>query len=407
MGLGNLLLIPGLGAAPLDIRARVGVSSSPTSTGNQAITGVGFQPKAVLPFGALCATSGVHSGGLLGLGAATSTSSEAAISASSQNGQTNTNTARRHTASASVSLLASTGVLFNEADIAAIGASGFTLNWSTVDPVSYLLNHICLGGADLEVSLTQHQLNGTNASQVLPHGLGGPPTGLLMFHAGNNALPPNTASVLSYGVGAWAGGSQWASRAYSNNGVTTTETRRELRNDCWYTGGTTTTTRTSAVSSVDATNVNVTYPVTSSTYQSYIWMLAIRGAKCQTGTFDCNGSTSPLTIPCSGITPKLFLPVFLPVGVDQIGIVQDGLAMTIGASDGVNTVSCGITDSNGLTTTNARRYQASSAFEEYFIFAGTKTFEAQCSFSGQSVVISPSMNADPNFGQGAYLIIGA
>jgi hypothetical protein len=160
-----------------------------------------------------------------------------------------------------------------------------------------------------------------------------------------------------------------------------------------------------AVDSVDATNVNVTYPVTGDATQRYFFMLAIRGAKCQVGTFDCNGSTSPLTIATAGITPKLFLPVFLSQGVDNLGAVLNDINLTIGASDGTNNVSCGITDANGVTTTNARRYQSSTSLVE-FNTAGTKTFEGTAAFSGESVVVTPT-TALTNFGQAGYMVIGS
>ena len=37
-------------------------------------------------------------------------------------------------------------------------ADGFTRNWTTVDPSNRILNHICLGGADLEVALGRRDL---------------------------------------------------------------------------------------------------------------------------------------------------------------------------------------------------------------------------------------------------------
>jgi hypothetical protein len=136
-------------------------------------------------------------------------------------------------------------------------------------------------------------------------------------------------------------------------------------------------------------------------------MLAIRGAKCQVGTFDCNGSTSPLTISTTGITPKLFLPVFVPGGVDNINTVQNSNALTIGASDGTNTVCYGITDENGLSSgTNTLKTQSNTTIKEYD-FGGTLAFDGAVSFSGQSVVITPSVNIGTTFGQGAYLVIGS
>jgi hypothetical protein len=161
-----------------------------------------------------------------------------------------------------------------------------------------------------------------------------------------------------------------------------------------------------AVSSVDSSNVNATYPIATDTTQVIFFMLAIRGAKCQTGTFDHNGSLSPLTINTPGITPKLFLPVFLPVGVDSINTVLSGLNFSIGACDGTYNVCCGITDANAVTTTNSRRHQTSTALAEYST-SGTLGSQIAAAFSGESVVLTPSTLISTDFGQGAYLVVGS
>lgn len=393
-------------SSALDIRASVGTSTSPTSTGTKAVTGVGFQPKVVLPFAVDTDAVGATTQTLLGIGAGT-VSTSAAIAVSSRNGVTTTNTNRRHTASAIVSSLTSVGGANGIASLSSLDADGFTGNWTTVSGLANILNHIALGGADLEVSLVQCQMNGTNAAQSFAHGLSGAPTGVLFFTTWNATAPANTTTGINCGIGAWAGGNQFDAFTYSQNGVSTSNTGRRLSTSSVvsYFGSGKTLFRSMAVNSVDTTNVNVTYPVTVDNAQAYFWMLCIRGAKCQVGTFDCNGSTSPLTIATSGITPKLFLPVFVPQGVDSVGSVLNGLLLTIGACDGTNNVSCGITDENGLTTTDARRYQSSSSLAEYY--AGSKAFEGTAVFSGESVIITPTINTNVIWGQGGYLCIGS
>lgn len=394
----------GANAPLLDIRAKVGVSSSPTATGNQAIAGVGFQPKAVLPFGNGHSATGAITDGLLHFGAGTQ-SSNSAVCASSVHGVTTSSTHRRHHNSRAISTVFN-NVVGIESSLQSFGSDGFTLNWATVLGVPIVFNHICLGGADLEVSLTQHQLNGTNSSQSFAHGLSGAPTGLLFFSMGSTATPPSTQTFAAMSIGAWAASGQWRASATSNHGVTTTETRR-----CLYTTGVigqghTSISRMMAVSSVDATNVNCTYPVTSGTDQHIFFMLAIRGAKCQTGTFNFNGSTSPVTIATPGISPRLFLPVFVPLGVQTINTILGDANIAIGACDGTNTISCGLTDRDAQTTTNARRFQSSTIFQEYNT-VGTMITESTAAFSGQSVVITPTTVNASSYGQAAYLVIGA
>lgn len=393
-----------------DILAKVGTSTSPTTTGTKAVTGVGFQPKVVMPFGGPSISSGTSIlGAIIGMGAGLSSSNRACIAVSSNNGVTTSDTDRRHDNSRIFTTLSSTGSILEACDLTSLDAGGFTLNWTTIDPNARLFNHICLGGADLEVSLTQHQMNATNAPQSFAHGLSGAPTGLLVFTTWDNLVPPNTSTHIIPSIGAWSSSSQFSANIYSLTNLSTTNTKRGLRNDCVASVNDSfgTFQRTMAISSVDSTNVNCTYPITIGGVERYFWMLAIRGAKCQTGTFDHNGSLSPLTINTPGITPKLFLPVFVPTGVSSVNTVLNDAIISIGASDGVNNVSCGITDQNGVTTTNSRRYQASNSLVEYNS-GGTLRTEATASFNGQSVVISPTTALDSGVrGQGFYMVIGA
>ena len=388
-------------SASLDIRASVGTSTSPTSTGTKAVTGVGFQPKVVLPFHVVADSSAAATESVLGLGCGVSSSSRASIAVSSRNAVTTSATHRRHTAAKALTYVYNAGVDL-EADFSAFGSDGFTLDWSLVFGSAKILNHICLGGADLEVSLVQCQMNGTNAAQSFAHGLSGAPTGVLFLGATNNTAPANTSGFLLASIGAWAT-NQFSAAIWSTNGATTTNTSRRLATTGVYAyvdnSGVQ---RAMAVSSVDATNVNVTYPTTTSAYQSYFWMLCIRGAKCQVGTFDAYGGD---TITCSGIIPKLFLPVLVPTGVTLAGTVNSILNLSIGASDGTNNVSCGITDNNGVTTTNARRFQSSNSLVQYDA-TGTKHFEATAAFSGESVVLTRSTN-NQYYGEMGYLILGS
>ena len=390
----------------LDILASVGTSTSPTSTGTKAVTGVGFQPSLLFDFGVFPTADGATTQGLIGLGGAASTSARGAIAASSSTGVTTSATSRRHTNVKCFTALDQSGATFLEADLSSFDSDGFTRNWSTVAASARILNHIALGGADLEVKLTQHQMNGTNADESFAHGLtGGAPTGVLFLSAILSGSPPITSTQGQTSIGAWSALSQFCAATYSRDSATATTTRRVLKNTCVVTDlDITGTQRDMAVDSVDATNVNVSYPVTSGS-QWYFWMLAIRGAKCKVGTFDCNGSTDPLSISCAGITPVAMRLVNIPTGVDSINTLQNNAHLGIGWSDGTNNVSCGITDENGrISGTNARRFQDSDDIAQYDV-AGTEKFRARVTFSGENAIITPAVCND-GWDQGAYIIIG-
>lgn len=393
-----------------DVKSKVGIFSSPTSTGSQTITGIGFQPKAVIPFGAGMTGDGATTTIIKSFGAITG-NANASVSVRSQNAVTTSATARHHNATNAISYidgtLAATNIL---ASRQSLDANGFTLNYSAVDAVARISNHICLGGVDLEVSLTQHQLNGTNAPQSFAHGLSGVPTGIISFSIGIDNTPPATVPTMAYHLGLWANGQQYLTSILAMNGFLTTQTKRTLVNGRCLTAGLGSGgsyVRSLSIDSVDTSNVNCTYQDTADAGQRLFWMLAIRGAKCQAGTFHCNGSLSPLGISCMGITPKLFFGLATPECVDNINTVRDSINLSLWASDGTNHVSCGITDLNGMTTSNTRRHQYSTVLSEITASTGAQQFQATAKFVGQSVVITPTLITSSSFGQGGYLIIGA
>lgn len=398
--------IRGGGAPSLDIRASVGTSTSPTSIGTKDIA-VPFESKLFLPFSSFVTAAGSSSEAMLGFGADNGTNA-AGIGVSAGSGLTTSITHRRHSATRSVSSVYN-NTTRHESSVSAL--AGLTLNWTTVQAAAAILNHVAIGGADLEVAQIQGQMNNTNLSDPFAHGMSGAPTGGLLFFAAHSTTPADTTGTLKFGMGAFAGSSQWGASIYSNTGVTTTATRRLLSTSHMLADLTTSVQRSAGFASADASNLTLSYPDTGVSTRYYFWAVLFRGAKCQVGTFDCDGSLEPFPIATTGITPKLFLPIFIPNGVDNIGSVLTEVGLTIGASDGTNNVSCGITDANGLTlgggtTTNARRFQSSSSLVEYST-GGSLRFEGTASFSGESVILDPTTINSGVYGQGAYLVVGA
>lgn len=395
------------GGGGFNVRAKVGTFNSRTTLGSQSVTGIGFRPKAVLPFTAYQTGNGNVTGASLSLGCADS-DAQAAIGVVSGNGVTTSSTGRSHSATDFVNHFASAVAASPHlrASRTSFDSDGFTLNWSLVDPTVRVINHICLGGSKLEANLVPCQMNGTNAAQSFAHGLSGTPTAVLFFCPITSAAAPTTQLGLISSIGAWANGSQFGASIYSQNAVTTTVSRRVLSSSHVLANIDTAVTRSMAVSSVDSTNVNVTYPVTAFSGQLHFYMLCLRGCRAQVGTFDYNDSLDPLAIACPGIIPRLFMPIFIWQGVSSIGSILTNAMMSIGASDGTTTVSCGISDTNSVTTTETRRHQSSLSLAEYSLAGGFRS-EASVSFSGQSVIVDPStINIVADYGQGGYLIIG-
>lgn len=390
-----------------NVQVKVNTLNTPILASAQTVFDVGFEPKTLIPFGTYPAATGVTNNMVLGFGAGTSASSRAAIGLSSNHNVTTSDTNRRHVNDKIFSGTDQSGNLFLEADLTSLDAGGFTLDWSTVGATSRILNYICIGGSTVETKLVQCQMNGTNAAQSFAHGLSGTPTAILLFSAIRTGVPGSTSAVAYSSFGGWAGGNQFNASTFHQDNVTTTSTKRLLSQSHVLSaidaGGVI---RSMAISSVNTTGVNVTYPVTNGNGQYYFWMLCLRGCNAKAGLFGTNGIgvTDPVTISTPGMTPKLFLPIFIVQGSGFQDAVLSSANLSIGAFDGTNTVSCAISDRNGVTTTEARRYQSSNTLIEYTSL-GTLLYESTVAFSGQSVVIDPITNT-AGAGEFGYLIIG-
>ena len=120
---------------------KVGSITSPASTGNQATTGVGFQPKIVLFFANPATADGANGFSRNFFGAGVSSSSRFAID------ENNNNDTATHTASKCF-VVTGAGSVTIDADLVSLDADGFTVNWTTVSS-GMIVQYVALGGADL------------------------------------------------------------------------------------------------------------------------------------------------------------------------------------------------------------------------------------------------------------------
>jgi hypothetical protein len=121
-----------------------------TSTGNQAVSGVGFQPTAILFWGNKLTAAGYGTGSSLFMGAATSTTERWAIAVIGDDAAADSNTARRNTASACIlSLISGAAAVDSQADLVSFDSDGFTINWSDAPASAWLIHFYALGGSDI------------------------------------------------------------------------------------------------------------------------------------------------------------------------------------------------------------------------------------------------------------------
>lgn len=166
--------------------------ASPAGTGNQASTGVGFKPDAMMLLGQDPVFSG-HNALSMGIGFAVSATQRGAncyfMDTASPFGET---TYQRIT---KCFVATSDAAVLREADLVSLDSDGFTLNWTTA-ATGQTIYALCLKGGQYHVgSLAQKTSTGAQATT----GVGFQPTGLLLTHVG-------AAATTSVGVlGAYKG----------------------------------------------------------------------------------------------------------------------------------------------------------------------------------------------------------
>lgn len=129
---------------------KVGTDTQKTSTGTQAKTGVGFQPKGII-FGTVCdtGTDAVATNGRFGIGATTGTSNNVSIWTGDKDAVTPT-VANTIMSSTKCIVIATEGASASpttnaEAALSSFDSDGYTLNWSTADATARTFGYVAFG----------------------------------------------------------------------------------------------------------------------------------------------------------------------------------------------------------------------------------------------------------------------
>ena len=176
--------------------AKVASFSKATSTGNQAITGVGFQPDLVLLFGDLMTgDSSTHTSFFIG--AAISSSSRWCYNSLSKNAFSGGNTARAQRTDRVVNQFDEDKILVASADFVSMDSDGFTINYSTADGTASRYHYIAMKGGQYDLgSFTQPGATGNQAVT----GVGFQPRGE-KYGNFNNAATTSLVNAGSFGIG--------------------------------------------------------------------------------------------------------------------------------------------------------------------------------------------------------------
>lgn len=325
----------------MSLLTKVGSFVKNTATGSQSVTGVGFQPKAIIFW-----TTGTTAGSDVwtvfsraGVGFTAGSSNSYSVCGGSQNNVMPSKCDRRIKAKA---IMVSYGdnTLFDEADLTSFDGDGFTLNWTTqlmASPI--VVNYLALGGTDLTNAIVLNWTSPTTATTKSVTGAGFKPDIVFHLAAGADTVMPTAANTSSIAFGVMnKHGQQWANHIQQTNNVTPTATDRLQQTDaCLVYGDEAESTREQAAfASMDADGFTLGFStiIGASAYQRI--SLCLKGPSSKISSFRRVTSTISLTetIARLGFTPKAVLTT--NVRSDPMSTVTTHAAWGIGATDGTN-----------------------------------------------------------------------
>jgi hypothetical protein len=279
-----------------------GTFVAPTSTGNQTITGIPFQPKAV-EFWSVSLVSGAGNTTtyLISYGAATGLTTQQFAIGAAQNGTTASNSGRRAQTGACI-LLPLNGNFAVDAVAAwtAWTSDGFTINWSDASATANLIVHyFAYGGTDLtNAKAGAHTIVRTTAGTEATSGLGFAPD----YVSFASPEVPHATSIIDTHMaqGAATATQQWALCFFDNDAANNMDTfQRRSTSKCIVLADATSVLQAEAsLSSLDADGftLNWTDPVTVASSRVFYY-LALKG-----GQYDLGADSTPTSTGAQAVT---------------------------------------------------------------------------------------------------------
>jgi len=271
------------------------------STGNQAVTGVGFQPKVVLFRYNMLGTDTSSPDSTIGFGVGVSSSDRRVAGDYSNNNLTTSS----HSAYNQSSYVIYTPGGTSKADFVSMDADGFTINWTSSSSMS--VQYLALGGSGLTDFKTGSAAAKTTTGNQSYTGLGFQPTCLLVW-AGKFSTTPLDQSTNGNGMFGFATSSSargmiaWRNQHGSNPQVAKhrQSTQRVL--------GTANTFTEADLVSFDSDGFTLNFPTAGGSADVFYY-LALKGPQFKVSSFTQPTSTGNQALTGAGFTPKAALMI--------------------------------------------------------------------------------------------------
>jgi hypothetical protein len=260
----------------------------PSSNGNHAYTGIGFQPKAILLFGNRRSADGTSSTNTQNadmttniLGMATSSTKRQTVYNTDDftgGGPTTSTTEILHVS-------ANSGITSYTADFVSMDSDGFTLNFTAANATAYIVNYIAIGGSNISANIIQFDTPLATGNQAKT-GVGFQPDSMVLI--GGTASGTNSTR----GVGFVSGtSSQVSSSANFDGGVSCVCAADYQRNNkAFVEVGGTSLKNEATLTSFDSDGFTLNFSTTDAG-STHMAALCLKGARFKAGSFTQKTST--------------------------------------------------------------------------------------------------------------------
>jgi hypothetical protein len=283
------------GASPT-LLTKAGSFSGSNSTGNQAITGVGFQPKVVLFRYNMQGADGSMGDSSIGFGVGVS-SSDRRVSGDYSNSGLSTSS---HSAWNQSSYVIYTPGGGYRADLVSMDSDGFTINWVTASDMT--VTYLALGGDAITNVKTGSAAAKTSTGTQSYTGLGFQPTALILFAGKFSTTPLDSATNGNGLFGVATSSSARGMVAWRNLNGSNPQVAKRRQSTQRILSSTTTFTEADFVSfDSDGFTLNFT---TAGGNADVFYYLALRGPHVKVTSFNQATSTGNQSITGAGFTPK-------------------------------------------------------------------------------------------------------
>lgn len=338
----------------MSLLTKVGQFAASTSSGDQAITGVGFQGKAIILWGSRVASTGFSANIQFFIGCATSSSARWAFADGEDDNVVNGDSGRTSQNSACVRMIsdATTPTIDGVADFVSFDSDGFTINWSDPPAIAALINYVVIGGTDVVNAKAGDFTLATSGASQSSTDPGFQPNFLMLVNIG---LASHTGSTSGYMcIGAASGASDQACALTRSNDNSTA--RMKWQKSGRITLGTATAgtaDHEAALSSFDATGftLSVSDVPSASRIHGYLAIqfantqckVGVETQKTSTGTKDTALAFDPSAVMFWGVN-----------AVNNASIDTTDNRLSVGAGDGTTEAGAWFQSSGG-NPSNANR----------------------------------------------------